>query len=168
MKKKEYLKVILILPVNVIITIPLFIYFFTRNTYSFNIINFQSLTFYLSIFFAVIGLFLSIWSVRTFYKLGGDGTPGPWKPVSNLIIKGPYQYVRNPMLIGVFFLLLFESIFFTSISLFIWFIVFFIGNIIYFKSFEEKELTRRFGIEYEDYKKNVSMIFPNFKPYNKE
>jgi len=168
MKIIEYLKVILILPVNVIVIIPLLIFFLTQNSYSYNIINFQSFPFYLSIFFLVIGFFLSIWSVRTFYKLGGNGTPGPWKPVSNLIIKGPYQYVRNPMLLGVFFLLLFESIFFTSMPLFIWFIVFFIGNIIYFKNFEEKDLSKRFGDDYENYKKKVSMIFPKFNPYKNE
>ena len=53
--------------------------------------------------FLALGLLLTIWSVRTFYTKGGEGTPGPWQPVSNLIICGPYRYVRNPMLLGVFF-----------------------------------------------------------------
>ena len=118
--------------------------------------------------FFVLGLLLAIWSVRTFYTKGGDGTPGPWRPVTNLIISGPYRYVRNPMLLGVFFLLLFESIFFTSIPLFFWFIIFFVGNIIYFKTVEEKELIKRFGTDYEDYKNKVSLLLPNFIPYNKE
>ena len=118
--------------------------------------------------FLALGLLLTIWSVRTFFTKGGDGTPGPWRPVSNLIISGPYLYVRNPMLLGVFFLLLFESIFFTSVQLFFWFIVFFVGAIIYFKTFEEKELIKRFGIDYEDYKEKVPMFFPKFTPYYKE
>ena len=166
MKRKEYLKVVLILPGNVLVTIPLLIVLFTRNSYS--LIDSRSVLFYLAIFFLVLGLFLAIWSVRTFYSKGGDGTPGPWRPVGNLVISGPYQYVRNPMLLGVFLLLLFESIYLTSMPLFYWLVVFVIINIIYFKNFEEKELIKRFGKNYEDYKSKVPMFFPKLTPYNKE
>ena len=44
--------------------------------------------------------------------------------------------------------------------------IFFVGNIIYFKIFEEKELIKRFGCHYEDYKNNVPLFFPKFTPYN--
>ena len=64
--------------------------------------------------------------------------------------------------------LLFESIFFSSVPLFLWFIFFLFGNIIYFKNFEEKDLLKRFGTDYEDYKNNVPMLFPKFTPYDKE
>jgi len=45
--------------------------------------------------------------------------------------------------------------------------VFFVGNIIYFIFFEEKELIKRFGVDYEEYKNEVPMLFPKFSPYNK-
>ena len=128
MKKKEYFKVVLILPGNVLVTIPLLVFLFTRNSFSYGLINFISPLFYIVMFFLIIGFWLAIWSIRTFYFKGGDGTPGPWKPISKLVIAGPYRYVRNPMLIGVFFLLLFESIFFSAIPIFYWFLVFFISN----------------------------------------
>ena len=168
MKKKEYLKVVLILPVNVIITIPLLIFLFTRNSYSYDLVSPHNFLFYVAMFFLALGLLLAIWSVRTFYNKGGDGTPGPWQPVSNLVISGPYRYVRNPMIIGVINLLLFESALFASIPMLLWAIVFFICNIVYFKNIEEKELIKRFGAEYEDYKNKVSMLFPKFTPYKKE
>ena len=168
MKKKEYLKVVLILPVNVIITIPLLIILFTRNSYSYDLANSHNFLFYVAMFFLALGLLLAIWSVRTFYNKGGDGTPGPWQPVSNLVISGPYRYVRNPMIIGVINLLLFESALFASIPMLLWAIVFFICNIVYFKNIEEKELIKRFGAEYEDYKNKVSMLFPKLTPYKKE
>jgi len=168
MKKKEYLKVVLILPGNVLVTIPLLIFLFTRNLYSYSLVDFRSAVFYLAIFFLALGLLLAIWSVRTFYSKGGEGTPGPWRPISNLVISGPYQYVRNPMLLGVFLLLLFESIYLTSMPLFYWLVVFVIINIIYFKNFEEKDLVKRFGKNYEDYKSKVPMFFPKLTPYNKE
>ena len=117
MKKIEYLKVVLILPGNVLITIPLLIFLFTRNSYSYYLASFQNFLFYVSMFFLALGLLLAIWSVRTFYTKGGEGTPAPWKPINNLIISGPYRYVRNPMILGVVNLLLFESAFFTSVLL---------------------------------------------------
>ena len=168
MKRKEYLKVVLILPGNVLITIPLLIFLFTRKSYSYDLISPHNFFFYASIFFLSLGLFLAIWSVRTFYIKGGDGTPGPWRPINNLVISGPYRYVRNPMILGVVDLLLFESALFVSIPLLLWAIVFFVGNIIYFKTFEEKELIKRFGADYEDYKNKVPMLFPKFTPYTKE
>ena len=123
--------------------------------------------FYIAMLFLALGLLLTIWSVRTFYTKGGDGTPGPWRPVSNLIITGPYRYVRNPMILGVVDLLLFESALFTSIPLLLWAIVFLVFNIIYFKIFEEKELIKRFGADYENYRNEVPMLFPKFTPYIK-
>ena len=168
MKRKEYLKVILILPGNVLITIPLLIFLFTRHSYSYYIISRHHFLFYVAMLLLVLGLFLAIWSVRTFYTKGGDGTPAPWHPVGNLIINGPYRYVRNPMILGVVVLILFESEFFSSLPLLLWAIVFMIGNIIYFKIFEERQLIKRFGADYEDYKDNVPMLFPKFTHYNKE
>ena len=168
MKRTEYLKVVLILPGNVLITIPLLIFLFTRNSYSYYLVSPHNFLFYVAMFFLTLGLFLAIWSVRTFYTKGGDGTPGPWRPVCNLIISGPYRYVRNPMILGAMDLLLFEAALFASTPLFLWAIVFFVGNIIYFKTFEEKELIKRFGADYEDYKNKVPMLFPKFTPYNKE
>ena len=162
MKRTDYLKVVLILPGNVLITIPLLIYFFTRNSYSYDLTNPPSFLFYVAMLFLTLGLFLAIWSVRTFYTKGGDGTPAPWKPVSNLIIYGPYRYVRNPMILGVVVLLLFEATFFSSKPLLLWALVFFIVNIFYFKVFEEKQLIKRFGPDYENYKENVPMFFPKF------
>ena len=167
MKKIEYFKVVLILPFNVVITIPLLVFLFTKNSFTYDLINFKQPFFYISVLLLGLGLWLSIWSVRTFYIEGGEGTPGPWNPVSNLIVFGPYRYVRNPMILGVLFLLLFESVFFSSLPFFFWFIIFFILNIIYFKNFEEKDLIKRFGSSYEEYQKNVQMFLPKFLPYDK-
>ena len=167
MKRKEYLKIVLILPGNVLITIPLLIFLFTKNYYFYHLVNPHNFLFYVAMFFLVLGMVFTIWSVRTFYIKGGDGTPAPWQPISNLVISGPYRYVRNPMILGVVYLLLFESAIFASVVLLLWTIVFFVGNIFYFKIFEEKQLIKRFGADYEDYKKKVSMFFPKFIPYNK-
>ena len=115
-----------------------------------------------------MGLFLAIWSVQTFYTKGGEGTPAPWKPISNLIISGPYRYVRNPMILGVVLLLLCEAALFDSIPFLLWALTFFFINIIYFRFSEEKALSKRFGSDYEDYRDKVSMFLPSFTPYKKD
>tara|TARA_B100000686_G_scaffold319923_1_gene371050 strand:- start:349 stop:870 length:522 start_codon:yes stop_codon:yes gene_type:complete len=166
MEIKEYIKVIILLPVNVLVTIPIIISLISKKKFSFNFIGLNNLLFYLSIIFLVVGLWLAIWSVKTFYLKGGKGTPGPWNPVTNLIVSGPYRYIRNPMLLGVFFLLISESIIFSSIPILCWFLIFFIGNIFYFKKIEEKDLIKRFGSDYEKYKNNVPMLFPKISSFN--
>lgn len=96
-----------------------------------------------------------------FYFLKEKGTPVPLCPPYTLITKGPYKYVRNPMLVGLFIQLFGYGLFFNSLSLF-----FIVAPVIilfcYFelKLIEEPELEKRFGKEYSDYKKNVPMFIP--------
>jgi protein-S-isoprenylcysteine O-methyltransferase Ste14 len=108
---------------------------------------------------------LSVISARFFAKKGDGGTPAPWDPINNLIISGPYRYVRNPMLIGVNIVLFSESLFFKSFPLFIYSCLFFLGNIIYFRTSEEPTLIQRYGSEYRAYLEHVPRWIPRIKPY---
>ena len=71
------------------------------------------------------------------------------------------------MILGVVFLLLFESTYFSSFPLLIWALLFFVGNAFYFKLIEEKDLIIRFGKEYKNYRNVIPMFIPKFIPYNK-
>jgi protein-S-isoprenylcysteine O-methyltransferase Ste14 len=64
-----------------------------------------------SISFFVIGVFLAITTMRLFFRFG-KGTPAPWNPPKTLVVKGPYRYMRNPMIIGVLFILSGEALLF--------------------------------------------------------
>ena len=57
----------------------------------------------------VIGLLLFIASLRRFAG-EGEGTLAPWDPPRKLVVKGPYRYVRNPMISGVLFVLFAEAL----------------------------------------------------------
>jgi protein-S-isoprenylcysteine O-methyltransferase Ste14 len=57
------------------------------------------------------GLSLVVKTVRLFAVVG-KGTLAPWDPPKNLVVEGPYRYVRNPMITGVLTILLGESAFF--------------------------------------------------------
>src|SRR6187401_2914711 len=50
----------------------------------------------------VIGLAILLWCVRDFYVLG-RGTLAPWDPPRALVRRGLYRYSRNPMYVGVIF-----------------------------------------------------------------
>jgi protein-S-isoprenylcysteine O-methyltransferase Ste14 len=95
----------------------------------------------------------------------GRGTLAPWSPTKKLVVIGPYRHVRNPMISGVLMTLLGESIVVGSIGIFIWFLLFFISNHIYFVYSEEPGLARRFGPEYLVYKKNVPRWIPRLQPW---
>ena len=113
----------------------------------------------------ISGLALFIWTVYLFRHIG-KGTLAPWTPTQKLIIKGPYQYCRNPMISAVFFMQLGETIFLNSKGIAILAAVFLIVNTIYFILKEEPDLYKRFGNEYLEYKKHVPRWIPNLKPYN--
>jgi hypothetical protein len=44
-----------------------------------------------------IGTAIALWCVFTFVFIG-KGTPAPFDPPRKLVIRGPYRFVRNPML----------------------------------------------------------------------
>ena len=115
-----------------------------------------------SITILAIGSFLMLWSLLHFIK--AKGTPVPFNPPPKLVTIGPYAYVRNPMLTGVFILLFGLGILFRSVSLvFIFAPLFILINVLELKAIEEPELERRLGKEYLEYKKRIRMFIPRLK-----
>ena len=109
--------------------------------------------------FAVLGLILLIYTISIFV-LDGDGTIVPWYPTKHLIKHGIYGCIRNPMLIGVFLVLIGECIVFGSLALVFYVLVFITANLLYVPLIEEPRLVRRFGDEYLEYKKEVPRWLP--------
>ena len=113
----------------------------------------------------IIGFILMMLSVLYFLKV--RGTPVPFSPPPKLVIIGPYKYVRNPMLTGIFIQLFGLGIILGSISLiFIFTPIFIILNVWELKKVEEPELEKRFGKDYVEYKKQAPMFFPWFRKKN--
>jgi len=106
-----------------------------------------------------LGLFLMLISIACFAR--AKGTPVPFSPPPRLIKTGPYRYVRNPMLTGVFLQLFGLGTALGSLSLlFIFTPLFIIFNVWELKNIEEPELAKRLGHEYGEYRKQVPMFFP--------
>ncbi|UCE51000.1 MAG: isoprenylcysteine carboxylmethyltransferase family protein [Desulfobacterales bacterium] len=106
-------------------------------------------------------LFLIGWSVLNFLRT--KGTPVPFNPPPQLVTTGPYAYVRNPMLTGVFALLFGFGVLLGSASLLVVFTPLFIFiNVWELKAIEEPELLKRLGEDYIEYRKRTPMFFPGF------
>jgi len=162
----KHIRAILIFPVMVIIVIPLLLLREDNSAHTkwIDIWQFSSFTKIIGILLMLSGLILMIKTITLFATVG-RGTLALWDPTQKLVVQGVYRYVRNPMISGVFCILLGEALFFGSYSIFLWFLIFVSINLIYIPLLEERELKNRFGDEYTDYKKNVPRWIPRFSPW---
>jgi protein-S-isoprenylcysteine O-methyltransferase Ste14 len=109
--------------------------------------------------FAAAGLAMVVWTVALFIRVG-RGTLAPWDPTRRLVVRGPYTRVRNPMISGVLAVIVGEAIAFGTRPLWTWAALFLLINHVYFVLSEERGLGRRFGAEYDEYKRNVPRWIP--------
>jgi protein-S-isoprenylcysteine O-methyltransferase Ste14 len=106
-----------------------------------------------------LGLALMVKTIALFATVG-QGTLAPWLATRKLVVQGIYRHVRNPMISGVFCILLGEALFFGSMALLTWFGLFVLINAVYIPLIEEPGLERRFGSDYALYKRNVPRWIP--------
>jgi protein-S-isoprenylcysteine O-methyltransferase Ste14 len=112
----------------------------------------------------VVGFALFCWCVYLFARVG-QGTLAPWDPTRNLVLVGPYRFVRNPMISGVALMLTGQALLWGSWVMAIWAGGFVVINHVYFVLSEEPGLERRFGEPYRVYKANVPRWLPRRTPW---
>jgi protein-S-isoprenylcysteine O-methyltransferase Ste14 len=101
-------------------------------------------------------MYASFWILVT----RGGATTIPTNPPKQLLIAGPYRYVRNPMYIGDFIVLLGAALYFSSPIILLYTAALCLVAHFYVTSFEEPELQRRYGEFYEEYKMKVPRWIP--------
>jgi len=106
------------------------------------------------------GAALWLWTVRLFARVG-EGTLAPWDPTRRMVAVGPYERVRNPMISGVFAVLVGEALLFGSEAIAVLAAAFLVINHLYFVAVEEPGLERRFGAAYRDYRAQVPRWIPS-------
>ena len=161
-----HIRAIAILPGVVVLVVPGLIVY-NANTINFGWAIQPPLNFVLiaaGIVCIAFGLFLMFQTISLFAS-EGKGTLAPWEPPKNLVVKGIYRYVRNPMISGVLFILCGESLILGSVAMVSWFLAFLVGNMIYLPLLEEPGLEKRFGESYLLYQKNVPRWIPRTKPW---
>ena len=109
---------------------------------------------YIGLLFFIIGFIIVLVCIFHFATLG-NGTLSPVDPTKKLVIKGLYKLTRNPMYVGVIFLLIGEVVFTKSINLLFYTLFVFIGFHLFIKYIEEPRLLNDFGEEYKQYSKSV-------------
>src|SRR5690242_19126227 len=95
----------------------------------------------------------------------GRGTLAPWDPPRRLVVRGPYRYVRNPMISGVLLVLFGEAAVLRSRPQLEWALVFLVLNLIYIPLVEEPMLIARFGADYHEYRRHVPGLLPRWRPW---
>ena len=106
------------------------------------------------------GLAMIVWCNAIFLELG-RGTAHPFAAkTQELVIAGPYRYVRNPMMWGVGSLLAGSALWLGSAGLWVAFAVFLTFILLFVPYYEERDMERRFGEAYRDYCRRVPRWFP--------
>ena len=154
----------IIFPLNVMGVIPALILWFTGQLES---PQFEVISMLLGGVLIVCGLGIC-WVTVSLFTDHGDGTPAPFAPPKKLVIIGVYRYVRNPMMMGVWCVLIGEATLFMSAEIMLWFSMFFTGCIILVPLWEEGDLESRFGESYREYKKHVPRWIPSLNPWQGE
>jgi protein-S-isoprenylcysteine O-methyltransferase Ste14 len=108
---------------------------------------------------ALLGVSIYLRCVWDFATVG-RGTPAPIDPPKNLVVRGLFRYVRNPMYIGGLFLLLAEVFFFRSKALLVYALAIFVIFHLFVVFYEEPVLERKFGVAYRHYRQHVRRWIP--------
>ena len=112
----------------------------------------------------LLGTLLSIWAAVTM-ALVGDGTPLPTDATRRLVVRGPYAFVRNPLVIAALIQGVGMGIALGSIPVLAY--VTLGGAFWYFflRPAEERSLAERFGAEWKRYVSEVRAWRPRVRPY---
>jgi protein-S-isoprenylcysteine O-methyltransferase Ste14 len=97
------------------------------------------------------------------FAIRGLGTPAPVAPTKFLVTTALHRYVRNPMYIGVFGVILGEAATFRSMRLLAYAAFFCVPVELFVIFYEEPTLRRQFGDSYEEYRRSVPRWIPKFR-----
>ena len=125
----------------------------------------------LALLLQALGVLLTILGLGFFgaslfrFAADGRGTLAPWDPPRALVVRGPYRYVRNPMISGVLLVLAGESLLLLSWPHAAWTAFFLAANLAFIPFVEEPQLVRRFGAPYQEYCRHVPRVVPRLRPW---
>jgi len=110
----------------------------------------------------IAGGAILLWCIWDFFA-SGRGTISPIDPPKHLVVRGLYQYVRNPMYVAVVTILAGEAVFFMSSAILIEAGVFLVLANVFVIFYEEPALHWKFGASYETYRRSVGRWIPKFQ-----
>ena len=114
---------------------------------------------YVGVLPILLGVSIYCWCAWEF-TFAGKGTPAPIDPPKELVVRGLYRYVRNPIYIGASLVLCGEAVLFESLSAFEYAVGVFVFFHLFVILYEEPTLRCKFGESYQRYCKSVPRWIP--------
>jgi protein-S-isoprenylcysteine O-methyltransferase Ste14 len=99
------------------------------------------------------------------FVVEGFGTPAPVAAPERLVIGGVYRYVRNPMYVAVVAAIVGQALLLGQLGLLLYAAGAWLVVAAFVRWYEEPTLTRRFGADYETYRRAVPAWWPRLHPW---
>jgi protein-S-isoprenylcysteine O-methyltransferase Ste14 len=99
------------------------------------------------------------------FVVEGVGTPAPVAPTAHLVVGGLYRHVRNPMYMAVAATIVGQALVLGRPALLLYAAAFVAVTAAFARWYEEPALRRRFGAEYEAYRRAVPGWWPRRHPW---
>jgi protein-S-isoprenylcysteine O-methyltransferase Ste14 len=99
------------------------------------------------------------------FVIEGLGTPAPVAPTQRLVVGGLYRYVRNPMYLAVVAAILGQAALLWQPVLLPYAAVVWLACALFVIGYEQPALQRRFGAQYEAYRRAVPGWLPRSRPW---
>ncbi|KQR75586.1 isoprenylcysteine carboxyl methyltransferase [Arthrobacter sp. Leaf337] len=99
------------------------------------------------------------------FAVEGLGTPAPFAPPKHLVVGGLYRYVRNPMYVAIAAAVAGQGLLLGQPKLLVALAVGAVPVVAFVRLYEEPVLARKFGAEYEEYRRNVPRWLPRLTPW---
>jgi protein-S-isoprenylcysteine O-methyltransferase Ste14 len=105
--------------------------------------------------------------IRAFVRfvMEGLGTPAPIAAPERLVVGGVYRYVRNPMYVAVLAAIVGQGLLLGRLGLLLYAAATWLLVAAFVRWYEEPTLTRRFGEDYETYRRAVPAWWPRLRPW---
>jgi protein-S-isoprenylcysteine O-methyltransferase Ste14 len=99
------------------------------------------------------------------FVVQGVGSPAPIAPTRQLVVDGPYRYVRHPMYLAVVAVIIGQALALGRHGLLGYAAVVGGATGAFAHGYEEPTLRRRFGAQYEAYRRAVPAWWPRRHPW---
>ena len=99
------------------------------------------------------------------FVVEGLGTPAPVAPPRRLVVGGLYRHVRNPMYVALVSAIVGQTLLFGRPLLLAYAAAVGVAFVAFVRWYEEPTLARRFGGEYDAYRRAVPGWWPRLRPW---
>jgi protein-S-isoprenylcysteine O-methyltransferase Ste14 len=99
------------------------------------------------------------------FVVEGLGTPAPVAAPDRLVVGGVYRYVRNPMYVAVLAAIVGQALLLGRLELLLYAGAAWLVVAAFVRWYEEPTLARRFGADYEAYRRAVPAWWPRLRPW---